>query len=39
MITLKYEWATIRRDELTLELSEAQKEIDFLLAKLIDKCN
>ncbi len=37
MITLKYHWATMRRNELILELAETRKEIDFLLKKIVDK--
>lgn len=38
MTTLKYHWATMRRNELILELDETRKEIDFLLVKLLDEC-
>ena len=30
-MSLKYAWATVRRDELLTELDELRKEIDFLL--------
>lgn len=39
MITLKYHWATMRRNELLTQLDQTRNEIDFLLAGLLTGVN
>ena len=39
MNTLKYEWATMRQNEILIQLEQTRKEIDFLLHEQLTDVN